>query len=310
MSKNRVTEAVVIILLLFSVLSAVYISIKSRTGERVPSFGAVSAKHQNLIGVVEIFGPIYAPYDQGGLFSGSLLTDVLDTLEEFRKDKNVKAVILRINSPGGTIGAVQEITREVNRVRESGKPVVASVIDIGASGGYYIAAACDKIIVNGGSLIGSIGVIFTSADMSKLLEKIGIDMQTVKSGPYKDVGSFYRSFKPEEKDFLGNVINDAYEQFVSVVSAGREIPVERVQELAKGQIYSGRDAVKLKLADTIGDFNAARSTAEELAGIKESKIIRRPYGTLRKLFKIFGYSGLQLDILKKQFTGFAYLYRD
>ncbi|MFH1415310.1 MAG: signal peptide peptidase SppA [Elusimicrobiota bacterium] len=310
MPEKRIAGAVLTILLLASILSAVYLALDREVSNagRLIKRKSLSFSKKPSIGIVEIYGEIYAS-SEGGFMSKSGFQNTLDTLKGYREDDRVKAVIIRINSPGGTIGAVQEITQEIARLREAGKPVVASVADIAASGGYYIASACDEIVVNDGSVLGSIGVIFVSPDFSELMKKIGMNIETIKSGPYKDAGSFHRPFSQEEKKLLGELVDDAYEQFVSAVSKGRGIPDKKVRELAKGQIFTGRMAKKLGLADTTGDLTVAKERAERLLGIEESVLVKQPQPNIYRILRLISQKSSLSEIIgQKRLSGLAYLY--
>ncbi|MFC2061518.1 signal peptide peptidase SppA [Elusimicrobiota bacterium] len=311
MQNKKIISAAVLLLLLLSLISSIYLIFLNKDHKH-KGISLLSIKKKSelpAIGLVEIYGQIYSPYQESSFFESSGLQGILDTLKDFREDEEIKGVILRINSPGGTIGAVQEITREIERIGKEGKPVVASVSDIGASGGYYIASACDKIVVNGGSIIGSIGVIFMSADISDLMEKIGVKVETIQSGPYKDAGSFYRPFKAEEKKFLQDIIEDAYDQFVDVVSSGRKMTVEEVKKVARGQIFTGRQAKELKLVDELGDLITAKKAVEKLAGIKEGKLVRRTAPKWKKLSQLFNMKNSVFSLKQNKFSGLSYIYR-
>lgn len=313
MQKRRITGAVVIILLLSSIVASIYLALQQKIQKRGISIGIekFALSKRPSIGVVEIYGQIYSSYEDGGFMPGSNGQGILETLRNFREEERIKAVIIRINSPGGTIGAVQEINQEIYRLKKAGKPVVASVSDLAASGGYYIAAACDKVVANSGSVIGSIGVIFMSTDLSGLMEKLGVNIETVKSGPYKDVGSFHRPFSREEKKFLQELIDDAYDQFVATVSEGRNLPVATVKKLARGQLYTGRKAKELKLVDELGDLTIAKEKTEELAGIKDARLVRRSYPGWKKIFRLLQHQKTSISNIlgKDKFSGLAYIYR-
>ncbi len=296
MQKNSITGKIILLLLFVSVIIGIYLSLQFKVEKTIPSIDTVISSFRPSIGVVEIFGQIHAPIDSGGLIATARLPEILTTLRTFRKDDRIKAVIIRINSPGGTIGAVQEITKEIQRIRDAGKPVVASIADIGTSGGYYIAASCDKIVANSGSILGSIGVIFMSPDLSGLFEKIGIEIETIQSGPYKDVGAMHRGHTEDEKKFLQKVIDDVYKQFIVAVSSGRNIPLNKVRELAQGQIFTGRMAKQLNLIDKLGDMTAAKELAEELAQITDAKLIRRPVGKWQQIFRFLNRGNIQIDL--------------
>ena len=314
MQARRVLGAAIILLLLASIISSIYLALDSKISQNSTSlnFKNINLSAKDTIGVVDINGQIYASGQDGGLVgSGSALTSILENLQAFAEDDKIKAVIIRINSPGGTVGAVQEIVAEVENVKRTGKPVVASVADIAASGGYYIASACDKIVANPGSIVGSIGVILISADMSRLLDKIGISMEIVKSGPYKDAGSFHRPLSKEEKKFMNDLVLDAHEQFVSAVSRGRNIPTEEVQKFSEGQLFTGRMAADKKLVDVLGGMSIAKKVTEELAGIEDSVLVRKRLPGWKQILRVFN-SGISLDgilAVKNRLTGIAYIYR-
>jgi len=186
-------------------------------------------------------------------------------------------VVLRINSPGGSIGAVQEIYEEVNRLKEKGKKVVVSMGDVGASGAYYIACAADKIVANPGTITGSIGVLMSLGNMEELFRKIGIKIEVIKRGKHKDIGSLSREMTAEERRLLQGVIDDAYDQFLRVVIEGRNLKKSKAEKLAQGQVFTGRQAKDLGLIDEIGNFQDAVRLAGKLAGIPgEPKVIELP----------------------------------
>lgn len=225
------------------------------------------------IGVVEIRGVIEDP------------EEALRWLKAFGQDDGVRAVILRVDSPGGAVGATQEIYQEVLRVKAE-KVVVASLGNIAASGGYYIASAAHRIVANPGTITGSIGVVMYFADFEGLMRKVGIRGHTIKSGPFKDTGSPFRDMTPEEREVLEGVIRDVHEQFIEAVARGRGLPLEEVREVADGRILSGRQALELGLVDQLGGFEEAVELAKELAGIKgEPEILygRKKRGLLRSL---------------------------
>jgi len=314
MQARRVLGAVIILLLLASIVSSIYLTFDSKisqTGSTL-NFKNINLSAKPNIGVIDISGQIYASGQDGGLVgSGASLTSILQNLQSFAQDDKIKAVIISINSPGGTVGAVQEIVAEIEDVKRSGKPVVASVADIAASGGYYIASACDKIVANPGSIVGSIGVIIVSADMSRLLDKIGVSMEIVKSGPYKDAGAFHRPLSKEEKKFMNALVTDAYEQFVSAVSRGRKIPIEEVKNFSEGQLFTGRMAADKNIVDILGGMNVAKKVAEEMAGIEDSVLVRKGTPGWKQILRVFN-SGVSIDGIlaaKDRFTGIAYMYR-
>jgi protease-4 len=208
------------------------------------------------VAIVEVFGTITSPYD------------ITRQLKRYGEDNSIPAIVLHINSPGGGVAASQEVYEEVNKVREKGKKVVASLSSVAASGAYYIACAADTVVANPGTLTGNIGVIFEWPVLSELFRKLGVRLEVVKSGDMKDVGSVSREITPEEREMLQGVIDDTYGQFVDVVSRERGLPVEDVIELADGRIFTGNQAKELGLVDVIGDFEDAIQIAAEMGGIK------------------------------------------
>ncbi len=211
------------------------------------------------------FGPKVAIVEIQGQIMDSRY--VVQQLERWEEDGNIKAIVLHINSPGGGVAASQEIYDQVLRVRDEGIPVVASFASVAASGGYYIACAADKIVSNPGSLTGSIGVILQYLTYAGLMDKIGVDMETIESGDLKDVGNPSREMSPEEELMLQAVIDDSYQQFVEAVALGRNRPKEEIYPLADGSIFTGRQAYNLGLVDTLGTLQDAINLAGELGGI-------------------------------------------
>ena len=207
------------------------------------------------IGVIEIEGTIFQA------------EPVIEKIIKFRKSKSVKAIILRINSPGGAVAPSQEIYQEVKKTCKE-KTVVVSVESVAASGGYYIACAADEIIANPGTLVGSIGVILQIENIEELLKKIGLSRKVIKSGKYKDIGSMTRKMTAEEEAMLQEFSDDIYGQFIDAVVEGRNIKREEVLKLADGRIFSGAQAIKLGLIDKLGNLQDAISITGEMVGIK------------------------------------------
>lgn len=241
-----------IAILFFGTIMAIVLSFSHLTPSL--SFG-------NKIGVIPIHGAIKDP---------DRITQQLIT---FRKDSQIKAIILKINSPGGGVGPSQEIYSETRRTAQT-KRVVASLGSLAASGAYYIASAADKIIANPGTLTGSIGVLMEFIRVEELLNKIGIEMEVIKSGEFKDIGSPNRKMTDRERKLLMNLIEDIRNQFVTAVAQGRNMPREKVLELADGRIFSGREAKELGLVDFLGNFQDAVNIAKRMAHIKgEVKLV-------------------------------------
>ncbi|MBI4643616.1 MAG: signal peptide peptidase SppA [Deltaproteobacteria bacterium] len=207
------------------------------------------------VGVVEI----------KGLIADSRTT--LKQLDRFKQDRSIKAVVLRVNSPGGAVGPSQEIMREVDKLRKI-KKVVASLGTVAASGGYYVASGADLIIANPGTTTGSIGVIMQFANAEQLAKKLGLDFFTLKAGRYKDVGTPFRPMTPEDRTYLQSLLDNVYQQFLRDVAKNRKIPLEKMKELAEGRVYTGEEAKKVGLVDEFGNLQDAIERAGRLAGIK------------------------------------------
>jgi protease IV len=191
----------------------------------------------------------------------------IEKLVKFRKNEQVKAIILRIDSPGGGVGPAQEIYAEVKKTQKE-KKVLASVGSVAASGGYYIACGAEKIMANPGSITGSIGVIVESLNIEELLKKIGLRSNVVKSGKHKDIGSPLRPMTEEERKLLQEVLDSIHEQFIQAVAEGRNIPVEKIRLLADGRIFSGDQAKSMGLIDFLGNLEDAIILAAQMGGIK------------------------------------------
>ncbi len=210
---------------------------------------------QEKVGVVEIKG---------------IITDsrtILKQLDDFRDNPSIKAIVLRINSPGGAVGPSQEILGEVEKIRKK-KKVVASLGTVAASGAYYIASGSDLIMADRGTATGSIGVIMEFTNVEGLTKKIGLDFFTLKSGRYKDVGSPFRTMTPEEKEYMQHLLDNIYQQFLSDVARNRKIPLETLRPLAEGKIYTGEEAKEIGLVDAFGNPEDAIEKAGRLGGIR------------------------------------------
>lgn len=219
--------------------------------------------------------------------SGSLLTPrenpvvhLLEQLDAARHDPRVKAVVLRVNSPGGSVTASELMHSEIIRFREAGKPVVVMMLDVAASGAYYISCAADEIVAAHSTVTGSIGVIMQTFDATGTMQKIGVRADAIKSGDQKGAGSPFESMTPEQRAVFQNMINELYGQFVDVVALGRELPRDKVAQLADGRIYTASQALELGLIDRIGNMHDAIDAAKEHAGIERAVLVTytRPYG--------------------------------
>ena len=196
---------------------------------------------------------------------------VVEQLERYRTQPNVKALVVRIDSPGGAVAPSQEIYSGILKFRErSGKPVVASMGRVAASGGYYVAAAANRIVANPGTITGSIGVIMQLPNVSGLLQKMGISTTVIKSGEFKDLGGAVRDLTPAERKVLQDLLDDVHGQFIDAVAAGRKMDRTKVVSLADGRVFSGRSARELGLVDELGDLRDAIARAAALAGLQET----------------------------------------
>ena len=198
----------------------------------------------------------------------------IDQIHKYRDDEAIKAIVLRINSPGGSVAPVQEIYSELKKLE---KPIVASMGGTAASGGYYIAAIADEILANPGTLTGSIGVIMQFTKIKGLYEKIGLEQQVVKSGRFKDTGSPVRDLTAEERELLQATLDDVHNQFIDAVFEGRQehLTREEIVALADGRIFSGQQALDHKLVDQLGNLSDAIERAGELGGIEgKPKVVR------------------------------------
>ena len=255
--KRNVAFLVLFIAAVFvvAVFGAVYIGLMMYAGEDV-SIG-------ESVAVVDIRGTIY--YDLWKI----------QEIEGHRDNDDVKAILLFINSPGGGVTASQAIYQAVRRAQAE-KPVVAFMASVVASGGYYIACAADSIVAHPGTLTGSIGVIASFLNTQELYQKIGLNMTVITTGKFKDVGSPHRPMTEAEKAYLGQLLDNLYQQFLQAVADGRRMSVGRAAELAQGRLYSGEEARAAGLVDVLGTYEEALELAAEMGGIDgEPRVIRR-----------------------------------
>jgi protease-4 len=233
---------------------------------------------KNKIALIRIEGPIFDSKEP------------VKEIKEYAKTASIKAIVLRIDSPGGAVAPSQEIYDEVKRAATK-KKIVVSMGSIAASGGYYIAAPSSKIIANPGTLTGSIGVIMELPNFEGLMDKIGIKTEIIKSGKHKDMGSGFRGIKKEERAILQGVMDNVHKQFIKAVAEGRKLEIEEVKKIADGRIFTGEQAVKYGLVDQLGSLEDAIKTAAKMVGIKdEPEVVTKDYR-----FSLF-------DILKNKFS--------
>jgi protease-4 len=246
-----ISSGIIVALILFFVL---VMSAMMLRGGASDSLSVTAPKEQ--LGLVVIQGMILDP------------TAVLEQLENFSDEPKVKGVLVRIESPGGTVGASQEIYAELKKFRAGGKKVVVSMGNVAASGGFYIACASDTIMADPGTITGSIGVRSEFLSTQELLKKIGVKFNVIKSGKYKDMGSMSRDMTKDEEELLQSVINDLYGQFVEAVASSRRLPIDKVKEIADGRILTGQQARALGLVDCIGNYRDAGTLLAAMCGIK------------------------------------------
>jgi protease-4 len=242
---------------------------------RMVASSAVSFdERQGNIGVVEVTGPILSS------------RQVIEHIKEFRKDDAIKAIVIRVDSPGGGVGPSQEIFTELMRTR-SVKTVVASMGSVAASGGYYVAAGARSIVASPGTITGSIGVIMEHVNLTELVRKIGISPVVIKSGEFKDLGSPFRELGKNEKQLLQQLVDELHQQFVSDMARARDMSTEAMAKLADGRVYTGQTAMNLNLIDRMGNLEDAMALAAELADIDEEPVPvyprETPISVLRKL---------------------------
>jgi protease IV len=223
-----------------------------------------ASKKGGALAVVRIYGALHTSMSASP-WEGPDADDIAERLHKLSEDDDVKAILLRINSPGGTVGAVQEIDTEIQRCRSKGKKIVASLGDVAASGGYYLAASADHVVSNPGTITGSIGVILEFGNLEGLMQKLGVRLEVIKSGAHKDIGSPARPLTAEERALLQASINDAYDQFVQAVAQGRHRSLDDIRPLADGRIFTGRQALQAGLVDQMGNEQDAIQKAIELA---------------------------------------------
>jgi protease-4 len=250
MKKNPILIGLIVIGVIMVVFVVAIVLLTMMFRRETPSF-TTGAK----VGVVEITGVI------------SDSKDIIRDINYFVEDGGVKAIVLRIDSPGGGVGASQEIYREVVKARAV-KPVVASFGGVAASGGYYVACGAEKIVANPGTITGSIGVVMQFANLEELFKKIGYKGYVLKSGTHKDIGSPLREMTSEEKELLQEVIDNVHQQFIKAVAEGRKLSIEKVSAIADGRIFAGEQAKAVGLVDELGNLEDTILIAARLGGIK------------------------------------------
>jgi len=264
-------------------------------------FGTGIGLSGDKVAVISLSGSIASEGEEGLMASVAITPDfVREQLDRAKNDSAVKAIVIKINSPGGAVAASQEIAQEIKRME---KPIVVFMGDMVASGGYYISAPADKIVAKKGTLTGSIGVISQFMDLSGLYEKLGIKTQTIKSGKHKDM--FSRELTEEEQKLWQTLSDELYGQFIEEVAEGRNLDVEEVKKLATGELFSGMQAKKLGLVDVLGNYQDAVDEAAKLAGIEEPIVEEYPERTFFE--SIFSLSSYVNNLVKAKFFGSDYM---
>ena len=299
--QRKLIVAMLAILALIAVTAIIDIGFKIEKKTRsemkitLPEFGPGVA-------ILRVEGPIgmSGPTGAFGIKQGA--ESFIRKLSEIEKDSGIKAVVIRINSPGGTVAATQEIYEKLMKLRKKNIVLVASMAEIAASGGYYIASACNYIMANYGTITGSIGVIAIAPNLKRLFEKFGIQMNVIKSGKYKDILASNRDMAPEERSLIQEMIDLSYNKFLKDVALGRNLNQDDIKPVADGRVMNGETALKNKLIDQIGTFEDAVLKAKELTGLdpaapvfeKGLTPIQEIFGSLQNLFqaKILPDSGM------------------
>jgi len=236
----------------------------------------VSGEGSNKVAVIPVQGAIAsADSSLGGAQPTVTPEGLADALAQAADDTGVRAVVLEVNSPGGGVTASDEMHQSiVDFKKNTEKPVVVSMGDTAASGGYYISTAADEIVANETTLTGSLGVIFQLNNFEELADKYGYKQVIIKSGEFKDIGNAFRQITPEEREIFQSLVDESYAEFVDVISSGRGIPEDRVREIADGRIYSGQRAKELGLVDSFGGLDEASAEARELANAGQATVVR------------------------------------
>lgn len=236
--------------------------------------------------------------------------DVVEQLDDYGKARDIKAIVIRINSPGGGVVPSQEIYEKILKVRKS-KNVVVSMGTVAASGGYYIASAAEHIVANPGTITGSIGVLMQFPQFHELLDRVGLRAQVIKSGAYKDTGSPLRDITDEEVRILQAVVDDIHEQFVDAIEANRPIARENIMKIGESMIFTGRQALEEGLVDQLGGLEDAIAAAASLAGIvgDPAVVYKKKRETLLRYLMRELASGVS-DIMAQSGTGISYVYRE
>lgn len=308
MNKNPLFIFVLAICVISLLIGFVNISpVKNaKVNENNSKFDKLISQSSNKVAIIELNGVISSTASSNFFEEDSPSNAALKAINRAEKDDSVKGVILKINSPGGTVGMSQKIYNAVLNLRKT-KPVIALMDDVAASGGYYVASACDRIVSLPGTMTGSIGVIMSTMDFHKLLtEKLAVNENVIKSGKYKDMGSSTRAMTKEERELLQEMINDSYSQFIEAITKGRVerndeydaekvvLTAETLKKYADGRIFTGRQALKYGFVDSNGGIASAQDMMQKMVA-KKYKISSKTqldydenYTKTVNFFKLFG----------------------
>jgi protease-4 len=284
-------------LFVLAVFSIVYLTLHAGGAETagLTSFG-------DRIGVVDLNGVILSPQP------------VVGELKKFGDDSSIKAIILHVNSPGGGVAASEEIYREVKRIRtEKKKKIVVSIESVGASGAYYVSSASDKIYADQGSIVGSIGVIAQWVNYGDLLKWAKMKDIVIKTGEFKDTGNPARDLTPAEQAYMQSLIDNMFGQFIKAVADGRGLKYDDVKSFANGKVWTGEQAMSMKLIDSVGDFETAVADTAKSVGIKGEPTLVRPEKERKTLLDLLlgdisDYLPSREKMLEQQ-VGFYYLWK-
>jgi protease-4 len=282
-------------LFLLAVFTLIYVSVRTSREASLSGFG-------DKIGIVDIEGVIVTP------------KNIVPQLKKYADDDSIKAIILHINTPGGGVAASQEIYSEVKRIRDQKKKrIVASIETVGASGGYYIASACNKIFADEGSIVGSIGVIADWVNYGDLMRWAKLKEELLKAGEFKDTGDPTRELTPAERAYMQGIVDNMHAQFIAAVAEGRHLKVDEVKPLADGKVWTGQQALPLKLVDQIGDFETAVKDTATSVGIKGEPNLIKPEKQKKTLLDVLFGDATELvpDTAKllDPHIGFYYLWK-
>jgi len=261
-SRGLIVVTIVLGLMACALLACIGVIFVRLTADSSAGFG-------DAVAIIYVEGPIVMgkPESDFGSTGIAYSETIVKYLRDAQNDSSVKAIVLRVASPGGSVVASREIYDAIIAARATGKPIVASCGEVAASGGYYIATAAHKIYAHPATMTGSIGVISVLPNLEGLTDKIGVKMVVVKSGPHKDESYGYRDLTPEEREIWQKMIDEAYSDFVDIVAQGRHLDTERVKQLADGRIYTGKQAKEVGLVDELGNLDAAVDAAAKMAKI-------------------------------------------